>query len=136
MDFSCQYHVFTAIPNAVSKPSLLLFLDVFYDIFIWTTIEPCLGVVGCCLPTLGPLVDLMYSAVYSKIKSIFSWQSHLGESGGNRSGQHTAWVELTNERHHQSEPIVRYAVTVGAESVGGILPTAHRYGLASAGQQV
>ena len=99
-----------SITNAINKPNLLSFLDLSYDVFIWTTIEPCLGIVGCCLPTLGPLVDLRYSAVYSKIKNIFSWQSLLGksvsEASGNLSGQRTAWVELTNERHNQSEPMV------------------------------
>lgn len=80
-----------------------------YHIYIWTSIEPRLGIVGCCLPTLRSLVDLKYGAVYSKIKSI-SWQSLLGksasEANGNRTGQRTAWIELTNERHDQSKLMV------------------------------
>lgn len=68
-------------------------LDKFYDVLIWTSIEPCLGVVGCCIPTLGPLADLKQSAFYFKIKSIFSWQPLLGksasETNSNRSGQRT-----------------------------------------------
>ena len=137
---SSQYHAFTFIANAMSKPSLLSFLAVFYYIFVWTSVEPCLGVVGCCLPTLGPLVDLKYNAIYSEIKCIFSRQALLAksasEASGNRPGQRTAWVELTNGRHNVSEPMVRYAATIDVESVGDDLPTAHKYGLASADQQV
>ena len=33
----------------------LILEDDTYDIFIWTVIEPCTGVVCACLPTLGPL---------------------------------------------------------------------------------
>ena len=139
-DFPCQYHAFTFFPNAISKPSLFLFLDVFYDFLIWTSIEPCLGAVGCCLLTLGRLIDLKSSAVYSKIKSTFSWQSLPGksasEASGNLFGKCIAWVELTNERHSQSEPMVRYGATVDAESVGDDLPTAYKHGLASAKEQV
>ncbi|KAG7005494.1 hypothetical protein G7Y79_00019g046740 [Physcia stellaris] len=29
--------------------------DDTYNIFIWTVIEPCMGVICACLPTLGPL---------------------------------------------------------------------------------
>lgn len=46
-------------------------LDVFYDFLIWTSIEPCLGVIGCCLPTMGHLVDLNFTNIYSRLK--FSW---------------------------------------------------------------
>ena len=26
-----------------------------YDYIVWTSVEPCVGVIGCCLPTLRPL---------------------------------------------------------------------------------
>ena len=124
-----------------SRLILLVFLDVFYDFLIWTSIEPCLGVVGCCLPTLGPLVDVKYSAIYSKIKNTFSRQSLLdkkspSEASRNRSGQRTAWVELTNESHSQSEPMDRYGATVDAESLGDASHTSHEHGLASAKQRL
>ena len=113
-----------------------MILDVHYDFLIWTSVEPCLGVVGCCLPTLGPLVDLKHSAIYSKIKSTFSRRSLLDKSvsaaSPNRSGPRTAWFELTNEKHSQSESMERYGATVDAESLGDTLSDAQEHGLASA----
>lgn len=114
-----------------------MFPDVFYDFLIWTSIEPCLGVVGACLPTLGPLIDITYSTIHAKIKSTFSRQSLLGNSGiseanRNRSGQRTNWVELTNETHSQSESERRYGTVGDGESLGETLPTTQAHQFVSA----
>ncbi|KAM0795055.1 hypothetical protein BDR22DRAFT_872508 [Usnea florida] len=45
-----------------------------YNIFIWTIIEPCTGVVCACLPTLGPL----FQGKYSMESLIGSIRSYLG----------------------------------------------------------
>lgn len=74
----------------------------FYSFLIWTSIEPCLGVVGCCLPTLGPLIgviDLKPSAIYSKIKSTFSRQSLVQKTNSQSSSeQRTHWIELMEDK--------------------------------------
>ena len=136
----CQYRAFTSISDTFSKASLLLLLDEFYHVLIWTSIEPCLGVVGCCIPTLRPLADLKHSAIYSKIKNIFSWRPLLGKSGAETSsslsGQRTVWVELTSESHSQTEPRVGYEARVDAGSVGDDLYTAHKSIPVGANQQV
>lgn len=112
LDFSCQYQALCACLHAVRKSSSFMLLDVFYDFLIWTSIEPCLGVVGCCLPTLRPLIDSTYSTIYSKIKSTLSRQSLLQNSvtepRRKRSEKRHAWVELTNETHSQSKLRERY----------------------------
>ena len=131
--------MFTSTPKAVSKSSLLYYYKL-NNVLIWTSIEPCLGVVGCCIPTLGPLVDLKHSAVCSRIKSIFSWHPLLGkpacETSSNRSGQRTVWVELTSERNNQAEARVGYETTIDAGFVGEDLHTAHNSVLVSPNQQV
>ena len=120
-------------------PSLPILLDVFYDFLIWTSIEPCLGVVGCCLPTLGPLVDLKNSAVYIRLKSTFSRPSLLQKSvsGASRDGSdQRAWVELTNETYSQPKPIERHGVIANGKYLDDVLPAAHQHRLASAEHSV
>ena len=138
LDFSCQSHALVAVQKAASNWSSLVFLDVFYDFLVWTSIEPCLGVVGCCLPTLGPLVDVKYSAIYFKIKDTFSRQSLLqksaSEANRKRPEQRNSWVELTDERRSQSESRVGYGTPVDAESLDGTSPTPHEHGSTSVKQ--
>lgn len=141
LDFSCEYHALVAFPYAVNMPSLPILLDVFYDFLIWTSIEPCLGVVGCCLPTLGPLVDLKNSAFYIKLKGTFSRPSLLqrsvsrasrDESDPSRDGSdRRAWVELTNETYSQPKPIERHGVIANGKYLDDVLPAAHQHRLAS-----
>jgi hypothetical protein len=113
LDFSCQSFSFVRSFGEVEIKAY--FLDVFYDFLVWTSIEPCLGVLGCCLPTMGPLlplIDLRYTKIYSKIKSTFSRQSLADKSKStssqNLSGQRTAWVELKSKKDGTSEETQRY----------------------------
>jgi hypothetical protein len=112
LDFSCQYRSFLILSLSMLVISRLpkLLSDVFYNFLIWTSIEPCLGVVGCCLPTLGPLtcaIDIKYSEIYSKIKSTFSKQSLIdrgtAKSSHGVSGQRNDWIQLTGKKSNQSE---------------------------------
>lgn len=50
-----------------------------YDYLIWSSVEPCVGVIGCCLPTLRPLFsdnDSMVSRYYT---------GYAGNNARNRS---------------------------------------------------
>ena len=60
LDFTCTY---IAIAKHTSIREAHTFsLDDTYNVFIWTSIEPCVGIVCACLPTLGPLFTAGHGA--------------------------------------------------------------------------
>ncbi|QKX56013.1 uncharacterized protein TRUGW13939_03113 [Talaromyces rugulosus] len=85
------------------------FSYVFYDFLVWTSIEPYLEVIGCCLPTMGHLADnIKFSDLYSWIRVSLSQLSlrHSPSRGtsasadidNSTSANHPSWYELTEER--------------------------------------
>ncbi|RHZ57293.1 putative integral membrane protein Pth11-like [Aspergillus thermomutatus] len=60
------------------------------DVFIWSSVEPCIGIVCACLPTLQPLLR-------STLKSIFGSSRIAGKFGASSSQE----VELDRKRRNQ-----------------------------------
>ena len=84
----------------IGDPADLILEDDTYDIFIWTVIEPCMGVVCACLPTLGPLFQGSHS-VESFIGSIRSYlgidsQSQTSKSNVNHRQMSDDGIVLTS----------------------------------------
>jgi len=80
------------------------FTYVFYNFLIWTSIEPCLSVVGCCLPTLGPLFDGQLSAIYTRVRSRFTTRSTTkNETTVVQIASNSEWIELRGKTPSQSE---------------------------------
>ena len=77
----------------------------FVNAAIWTATEPCMGVVSACLPSLRPLVALLYSGSHrgppvksaqasgSSTSSRMRWRSN----NGNDEGTFTRLEESANE---------------------------------------
>jgi hypothetical protein len=50
--------------------------DDYYSLIVWSSVEPCLAVIGACLPTLRPLFSGMSpESVIGSIRSALSLQS-------------------------------------------------------------
>lgn len=83
-------------------------------------------------------MEVKYSVIYSKIKSTFSRQSLLDKPGSEAdptvSRRGNTWVELTDDRHSQSESTKRYGAHLDTESLAGTSLTAHEHGLAAVKQ--
>lgn len=75
--------------------------DDTYNIFIWTVIEPCLGVICACLPTLGPLFQGRHTleTLLGSIRSYLGIGSHKNhcKTSINKSRSFDAWKSHTNQ---------------------------------------
>ena len=53
-------------------------IDQNYYYLVWSSIEPCIGCVGCCLPTLRPLFTAQRDVgIFSYVRSLFGTRSTL-----------------------------------------------------------
>jgi hypothetical protein len=97
---SCIMSVFCLLhlPHTLLNQSPL---DSFYYFIIWTSAEPCLAIVGCCLSALASLCHVNSDDSYHKLES--SPSKIFLEDSRNPSyvGQEDAWIELADENDTQ-----------------------------------
>jgi hypothetical protein len=63
MDVTCKFRASRHL-HGIHTDTHTLFLGALGKVSIWSTAEPCLGIVAACLPTLGPL--------FSRVKTVVS----------------------------------------------------------------
>ena len=96
-DFTCMFSSLCTVLETVKM--LISFLDDTYNIFIWTVIEPCMGIICACLPILGPVFQGGHSPE-SLIGSIRSYIS-VRTQKSNRS-KSSIWESRAHDTPKQS----------------------------------
>ena len=73
------------------------------DTTIWTSVEPSVGIVSACLPTLRPLLKLFLPGQgFSTHKTISIWHSARQRFGFKSSGQRSQSIKLSNQGNWKS----------------------------------
>lgn len=78
------------------------------DVFIWSSVEPSIGIISGCLPTLRPVMMRVLEFVFGYVPSSFSGSG--GRSGGRSGGKgtrSTRLVTLETISKKRSRPVRR-----------------------------
>ncbi|KAL6715742.1 hypothetical protein ACLMJK_006703 [Lecanora helva] len=86
----------------------------YYSLVAWTTVEPTLGVISACLPTLRPLfAGMSPESLMGSIRSVLSLHSMRGSSPSSKDRA------PPDDRQHLPSSAAHVGATVGCRSQGG-----------------
>lgn len=126
MDYTCKT-ISSNIANmreyycmaSLTRVQLTSFCSVDHDYYlvIWTSVEPCLGVIGACMPAMRPLfAGFSPQSIINSIRSVISLHSLGGRSGRDQQPESEDSQKLRGDLSGDSHMVVAYHELAEGES--------------------